>query len=149
MEQTAIFRARPELTDERRTFIRMPFKHRVRWAEANDESGWATLQDVGRTGLRLSLNRYLRPGRIVYISFDGARSGASPLAVPARLVWSRSTEDGENFIAGFEILHDEASTLADISEVFYMAFEEYSAAKSSAGAEDAFPIEDTRCRCAN
>lgn len=115
---------RVDSNQERRAFVRMPFEHSLKWEEADSDSGEGTLSDVGRTGLCVSLNRYLRPGRKVNVFFEGIMYNGSMVAIPARIVWSRAKFESNIFMAGLQILHDDPETLGAVSEIFYTALQD-------------------------
>lgn len=117
MEQVAV-----NMNEEQRTFTRVPFEHPVRWLKARGQSGSATVRNVGRGGLCLSLGRYLRPGRSIQVVFDDIAYQNEPVTFMARVAWCRPLDPGSvEFAAGLRVVHDEPMTLAAISEVFYTA----------------------------
>ena len=115
---------RPDSNQERRAFVRMPFEHSLKWQEADSEGGEGTLSDVGRTGLCISLSRYLRPGRKVSVFFEDIMYKGRMITIPARLVWSRAKFDSDTFMAGLQILHGDPETLGAVSEIFYAALQD-------------------------
>ena len=117
---------RLDSNQERRAFVRMPFEHSLKWQEADSEGGEGTLSDVGRTGLCISLNRYLRPGRKVSVFFEDIMYQGNMVTLPARLVWSRAKFESNTFMAGLQILHDDPETLGAVSEIFYTALQDRS-----------------------
>ena len=112
--------------DEQRVFTRVPFAHTVRWLSDKGDGGTATVRDVSRSGLCLSLTRFLRPGPEMRIYFDGIEYQGTPIALDAAIVWSRP-ENGarDRFVTGFRIIQNDPVTLAAISEVFYAAILQY------------------------
>ena len=111
-----------DMPSERRIFTRVPFHQTVLWRNASGESGSAKILDVGRSGLRLSLAEYFRPGPALMITFDDVLYRARPVEVPVLTVWCRpDADDRQSFTAGFSVVHGEPDTLAAISEVFYAA----------------------------
>ena len=107
---------------KQRTFTRVPFSNSVRWCVAPGESGMATVRDLSRGGLCLSLGRYLRPGRVLHLHFDDVFYKSQPLEFDVRIVWcDRAAQEEDYFRAGLQVLHEEPVTLPMISELFYEA----------------------------
>jgi len=123
--QTTAWRETPE---EQRVFTRVPFAHPVRWIGVNGDSGPATLRNVSRSGVSVSLGRFLRPGPVVRLVFDDIEYAGQPIEVQALTVWCKP-ENGspDRFVAGFKIIQGERHTLGAMSEVFYAAIREYAA----------------------
>ena len=96
------------------------------------DSGVASVRDVSRSGVCLLLTRFLRPGPVIRIVFDGIDYQGAPVDLQAITVWSRP-ENGapDRFIAGFKIVQGERDTLGAISEVFYAAIHAYGEAHPS------------------
>ncbi len=111
---------------EQRVFTRVPFSYPVRWLGDKGDGGTAWVRDLSRSGVGLSLSRFLRPGPVVRVVFDGIEFEGSPIEMQATTVWSRP-ENGapDRFVAGFKIVQGERTTLAAISEVFYTALNQY------------------------
>jgi len=83
-------------TDERRA-RRVSMNGLFEFKSADDESGKGEWQSVSRDGARIRTGRYLRPGRELRIAYHGR-------ALDARVVWSRAEDDGEQFVAGVELI---------------------------------------------
>ena len=111
---------------ERRVFTRVPFAHSVRWTNDRGDSGPASLHNVSRSGVSLTLGSYLRPGPAVRLHFDGFSYCGKPIEVQALTVWCRTAAfDPAAFDAGFSIVHGESNTLGAMSEIFYAALRHY------------------------
>ncbi len=118
--------ARQLLPSEQRVFTRVPFVHSVRWSTDRGESGLASLRDVSRSGVGLSLGSYFRPGPVLRLSFDGMDYCGKPIEVQALTVWCRAeAHDRDAFAGGFSIVHGESTTLGAMSEIFYAALRRY------------------------
>lgn len=107
---------------DQRIFTRVPFIHPVQWTNEQGDGGTATVRDFSRSGLSLELGRYLRPGPVLRLVFDGIGYDGHPVQLDAETVWSKADPSTpERFVAGFAVLHDHAHTLGAVSEVFYAA----------------------------
>lgn len=127
MEKMAVI-----MNEEQRTFTRVPFEHPVGWLEAQGQSGAGVVLNVGRGGVCLLLGRYLRPGRSVEVRFNDIEFRGEPVTLRARVAWCRPADRGSvEFAAGLRVVHDEATSLAAISEVFYAAVDRFRASASS------------------
>ena len=78
-----------DIPSERRTFTRIPFHESVLWRNASGEIGSAKILDVSRSGLCLSLARYIRPGPAIIFSFEDVLFGGRLVTVPVLTLWSR------------------------------------------------------------
>lgn len=117
---------RQMLPGEHRIFTRVPFAYPVRWSTDRGESGLASLRDVSRCGVNLSLGSYFRPGPVVRLSFDGIDYCGKTIEVQALTVWCLpDTNDLGAFVGGFSIVHGESDTLGAMSEIFYAALRRY------------------------
>lgn len=117
-----------ETPEEQRVFTRVPFAHPVRWAGMNGDEGSAILRNVSRSGVSVSLGRFLRPGPVVRLVFDDIKYARQPIEVQALTVWCKPERGApDRFIAGFKIVQGERHTLGAMSEVFYAALREYAA----------------------
>ena len=111
---------------EHRAFTRVPFSHAIHWLDDNGEGGAASIRDVSRSGVRLSLGRFLRPGPCVRLVFDGIAFNGAQIEVRAVVVWCRPENSAsDQFAAGFRIVQGERGTLGAMSEVFYTAIRQY------------------------
>jgi hypothetical protein len=111
---------------EQRIFTRIPFSNPVRWRADQDWAGVASVRNVSRTGVGLTLQSFLRPGPVVHLAFEGIEYDGAPIEVAAHTVWCRpETPASDRFVAGFAIVHDDPNTLAPMSEVFYAAIRQY------------------------
>lgn len=106
---------------DRRTFTRVRFEHGVKWRTQSGEHGKATVRDVGRGGLCLSLNRGFWPDSPLRITFEDVPHRQAPVELEARTAWCRTVADG--FLTGLRVVHDEPEALAAVSEVFYAALQ--------------------------
>jgi len=115
--------------EEHRVFTRVPFSHPVRWIGGDGEGGIAAIRNVSRSGVGVSLGRYLRPGPVVRLAFDGFEYEGGAIDVQALTVWCRP-EPGtpDRFLAGFKFVQGERRTLGAVSEVFYAAIRQYAEA---------------------
>ena len=122
----------PVAPDDQRVFTRVPFSHPVHWLSDRGDTGVASIRDVSRSGVCLSLTRFLRPGPVIRIIFDGFEYNGAPVDLQAITVWSRP-ENGarDRFVAGFKIIQGERDTLGAISGVFYAAIQAYAEAHPS------------------
>jgi hypothetical protein len=91
---------------EQRQFVRMPFAGSVEYRYGTSESGKATASDIGRSGMRLYLGRYLRPGTLLMIGLPQGRG-----ELKARIAWCTPTLQGGVFVAGVRVLHNEHESL--------------------------------------
>ncbi|MEK7794545.1 MAG: PilZ domain-containing protein [Candidatus Hydrogenedentota bacterium] len=107
---------------ESRTFTRVPFHHRVRLAGKNAPCA-ATVYEVSRGGLSMSMRAYIRPGTIVRVTFEDITYGATPAEFDARVAWceAQGEPNGAEYHAGLNTLHGDPETLAAMSEIFYTA----------------------------
>lgn len=117
------------MTGEHRVFTRVPFSHAARWMNgAKGDEGVAAIRDVSRSGLGMSLGRFLRPGPVLRVVFDDIEFDGSPIEVQAITVWCRpDSAQAGRFLAGFSIVQGERQTLGAMSEVFYAAIRQYAA----------------------
>ena len=112
--------------EDHRVFTRVPFAHSVRWFSGDGEGGVATVRNISRSGASVSLGRYLRPGPVVRIAFDGFEYAGGAVDVQALTVWCRPEAGApDRFIAGFKFVQGERRTLGAVSEVFYAAIRQY------------------------
>lgn len=115
-----------EMPGEHRVFTRVPFAHAVSWIGTNGDGGIAAIRNVSRSGVGLSLGRFLRPGPVVRLVFDDIEYDGDPIEVQALTVWCRPEPGApDRFIAGFHIVQGERQTLGAMSEVFYAAIDQY------------------------
>jgi hypothetical protein len=85
------------------------------------DSGPARWCDVSRTGARIALGRYLRPGRWVTLEFDAPLVCGAPVQVRARVVWCRPSGDGLSFEAGLSVLRETPELALDFAALGYRA----------------------------
>lgn len=113
------------MVQEQRIFTRVPFARDIQWHDAHNEDGAARIKNVSRSGVALSLGRYLRPGPVLVFRFDDVLFNNRPVEISALTVWCRPEPDSpDRFQAGFAVVHGEPHTLGAISEVFYAAIRE-------------------------
>jgi len=109
------------MSQEQRIFTRMPFDSAVSWSDLSGENGLASVRDVSRGGMSLSLGRYMRPGPVLTVIFDQTEFNGKPVELDMTVAWCKPTDQPDIFLAGFKIIHSDVSTLAAASEVFYAA----------------------------
>lgn len=100
--------------------IRTPLQGAVRYVYGDpEEAGVARWREVSRTGARVLLGRYLRPGRWLALSFDSPLAANAPLTVRARVAWCKPLESGVEFEAGLQILRETPEMALDFAALGY------------------------------
>ena len=108
-----------------RVFTRVPLDQVVHWRHMDGEEGLAQTRNVGRGGLCIELGRYLRPGRLLTVWFDGILYGQKAVSLPTRIAWCKPLPETDRYLVGLEIVDGRSATLAAASEVFYTALAGY------------------------
>lgn len=99
---------------------RTPLQGTVRYVYGDpEEAGVARWREVSRTGARVLLGRYLRPGRWMAISFDSPLAANAPLTAKARVAWCKPLPGGIEFEAGLQILRDTPEMALDFAALGY------------------------------
>ena len=110
-----------------RVFTRVPLEQVVHWRHLDGDEGLAQTRNVSRGGMCIELGRYLRPGRLLTVSFDGIVYGQEAVSLPTRIAWCKPIQETDRYLVGLEIVDDRLATLAAASEVFYTALAGYGA----------------------
>lgn len=101
---------------------RTPLGGRVLYQQEDPrDAGVARWRDVSRTGARIGIGRYLRPGRWITLAFDAPLVQGAQLEARARVVWCRPAEDGLTFEAGLCILREMPEMALDFAALGYRA----------------------------
>ncbi|MBN2310633.1 MAG: PilZ domain-containing protein [Candidatus Hydrogenedentes bacterium] len=109
--------------DERR-FVRVPFTGLATYRCGSRDTGGAVCLDVGRGGMRVELGRYLRPGRRLLVSVSGLPGQNERIELKARVAWCRPTTNPSVFLTGLRVFHDDARSVAGLTELFYRGLEQ-------------------------
>ena len=107
---------------DQRIFTRIPFVQSLTWQDLTGNQGAAKVQDVGRGGLGMLSNSYLRPGPMVTLLFDDIEFENEPIELQALIAWCRPDKRRNDlFQVGLSWVHGEQRTLPAVNEVFYSA----------------------------
>lgn len=101
--------------------VRSVLTGRVAYEVAGHERGTAAWLDVSRVGARVSLGRYLRPGRLVTLAFTAPWSGSTEVSLVARVVWCRQGGDSMEFHAGLQVVRDNPAAALAFSLLVQLA----------------------------
>jgi len=93
----------------------------VSYTVSRGESGSAVWRDISRTGARLRLGRYVRPGRVVVLDFPAPQFGCGQYRLQARVVWCRQVQDGADFELGLLVVRDEPESALAFASVLHHA----------------------------
>ena len=104
--------------DDRR-FLRVPLETPVAYRTSADDEGRATASDVSRSGLRLNLGRYLRPGTRVMVDVHRDGQSAQPVELKTKIVWCRPTATGRTFEAGLRVYHTDHDVITGMSDLVH------------------------------
>ncbi|MFA6240964.1 MAG: PilZ domain-containing protein [Candidatus Hydrogenedentales bacterium] len=106
---------------EGRRFVRLPFASTVQYRYGAQDTGSATLLNVGRGGVCVRLGRYLRPGTRALVQVPSVQMDGRSVELKAELVWCRPASEQHEFDAGFRIVFDEPDAIAGASELIHRA----------------------------
>ena len=101
-----------EAKNEKRKFMRVPFKEAVRYVlEDSHEFGGCLAQDVGEGGLRLQLNDFLPMNEKVAVEFVFV-GGTQPKVITrnARVAWTQRVRYADQYQVGLEFIPDHSSS---------------------------------------
>ena len=113
------------MTDQR-SFTRVPFVQSLKWQDLSGNQGASNIRNVGRGGIGILSNSYLRPGPMVTLVFDDIQFEDDPVELQALIAWCKP-EDAQNelFQVGLSWVQGEQRTLPAINEVFYSAMHQH------------------------
>jgi hypothetical protein len=117
---------RVKLMTDQRTFTRVPFIQSLKWEDMSGNQGAAKVQDVGRGGISIQSNSYLRPGPMITLLFGDLEFESNPIELQALITWCKPDSDHSNsFHVGMSWVYGEQRTLTAVSEVFYSAIHQH------------------------
>lgn len=109
-----------------RAFTRVPFIQTLKWQDMSGSQGVATVQDVGRGGISIQSNSYLRPGPMVSLLFQDLKFESDPIELQALIAWCKSEPEQKGvFQIGLSWVYGEQRTLSTVNEVFYSAIHQH------------------------
>ena len=113
------------MTDQR-IFTRVPFIQSLKWQDMAGNDGSSNIQNVGRGGIGILSNSYLRPDPMVTLVFDDIEFENKWIELQALVTWCKPAgEKNENFQIGTSWVQGEQRTLPTINEVFYSAMHQH------------------------
>ena len=113
------------MTDQR-AFTRVPCIQSLKWQDMSGKQGAAKVQDVGRGGISIQSNSYLRPGPMITLVFQELKFESDPIELQALIAWCKSDPDqSDSFQIGMSWVHGEQRTLPTVNEVFYSAIHQH------------------------
>lgn len=117
-ERMSVGNANSTLNDEKRRFERVPLDGRLTYRYNQGENAAGTWRDLSRSGARIQLGRYLRPGRrVMLIVASDDESDEPAIELKAQIVWCRPVSDSHDFEAGLRIFHDQPDTVDTLTAI--------------------------------
>lgn len=101
------------------------------YAVTADESAAAAWVDVSRVGVGIALGRYLRPGRVITLSFSGG-DGSAQVSLQARVVWCRQVRGSAEFHAGLQVVREHPGAALAFARLVHTAREATNTAEGCA-----------------
>jgi Tfp pilus assembly protein PilZ len=116
------YQERMNTMNDQRVFTRIPLIRSLIWRDMAGNEGASQVENVGRGGLGMVANSYLRPGPIVTLVFDDLEFEQEIIELQAIVAWCKPVGDqSESFQVGLSWVHGEQRTLPQVNEVFYSA----------------------------
>ena len=113
------------MSTDQRIFTRIPFARKLTWRDTDGNEGSAEISNVGRGGIGLVMNSYLRPGPTISVIFDDVESEGIPVELQALVSWSKPGANSGSFLCGLSWVQGERGTLPRINEVYYAAINDH------------------------
>ena len=106
---------------QQRRFARMPLAGIAHYICAPNDGGIGSLQDVGRGGACILLERNLRPGDHVLLSVKVGCNNDAYVELKGKVAWSRPAEEYGSFVAGLRVFDDRPEAEQTLSELVHEA----------------------------